>query len=319
MIQVEVAGLCCIQDLGRPGLQHLGVAESGAMDRFAARVANTLLGNGDNAVVLEIALGGARLRVTETQWFALTGADLDADIDGEAMPLCRPVVVEAGCIIRFRQARRGCRAYLAVQGGFSIEPVLGSAATDARSGFGGHHGRWLQRGDAIAYRAGMAHNARAFAWRTAWANPDFGDDQPLPFISGDAWPLLSAEYRTAWLQRPWLVSKDSDRMGIRLADALPLPEALASVLSSAVAFGSVQLPPDGRPIILAADRQTTGGYPLIGTLSGLARSRLAQCKPGDTLQFAMIDLQDAQRRCRTQETTFRQWQNHMRQLWQNAC
>ena len=317
MILFEAAGLSCIQDLGRYGLQQQGIGVSGAMDIFAARVANTLLGNDDNAAVLELTLCGARLRICETQWFALTGADLDADIAGEPMPLCTPVVIEAGSVIRFKQAKRGCRAYLAVQHGFSAESVLGSVATDARSGLGGHHRRWMHSGDTLAYRSQMSHQARAMHWHTSWANPAFTEDDPLPFIPGESWPLLDHDCQNAWLQNGWTVSKDSDRMGLRLGEALPLTETPASVLSSAVAFGSIQLPSDGHPIILAADRQTTGGYPLIGTLAGLARSRLAQAKPGDTLRFIDIDVQDAQRRCRSHEFKFREWQDHMRQYWQH--
>jgi antagonist of KipI len=318
MIQVEAAGLCCIQDLGRHGQQHLGIGVSGAMDRFAAQVANSLLGNDDNAAVLEITLGGARFQIQTTQWFSITGADLDAEIDGLPVPLCAPVVIKAGSVLRFKQAKRGCRAYLAVSGGFIVEPVFGSRSTDARSVLGGYHGRWLQRGDTLDYGVDMAHAERAIAWHTSWAHPAFIDQDPLPFIPGEAWLHLTREQQTEWTDQYWTISKNSDRMGIRLTEALHLTQSLPTRFSSAVAFGSIQLPPDGHPIILAADRQTTGGYPVIGTLSSLAYSRLAQAKPGDTLQFAAIDLQDAQQRYRLQQRTFREWQTHMRQLWQNS-
>jgi antagonist of KipI len=318
MILFESAGLCCLQDLGRFGYQHLGISPSGAMDAFAARVANALLANDDNEGLLEIMPSNARLRMQRAQWFALAGADLSARLDGQPMPLCQPVWIEAGSLLEFGRAAHGCRAYLAVQGGFHAEPSLGSVATDSRAGLGGWHARWFQKGDCLLLRSSPAHAGKPIRWHTSFANPAFDDDGPLLMVPGTHWPTLSAQQRDFFLHQGWTVSKDADRMGLRLQQALPDPVCSASMLSGPVTFGSIQLPPDNRPIILAADRQTTGGYPLLGTLASVSHARLAQCKPGDTLHFSCVDLQTAQRRLLAREHHFREWQTHMHNWWRNT-
>lgn len=318
MILFESAGLCCLQDLGRFGYQHLGISPSGAMDAFAARVANGLLANDGNEGVLEILPSNTRLRIQRGQWFALTGADLSARRDGQPMPLCQPVWIAAGSLIEFGRAAHGCRAYLAVQGGFHAEPVLASVATDARAGLGGWHGRWFQKGDRLPLRGKPAHAGKPIRWHTSFANPAFADDEPLLVVPGSHWPALSTNQQAFFQQAGWTVSKDADRMGLRLQEALPEPVYAESVLSGPVAFGSIQLPPDGRPIILTADRQTTGGYPLLGTVASVSHARLAQCRPGDTLHFNCVDLQVAQNRLLAREHHFLEWQTHMRNWWRNT-
>ncbi|MFY8205849.1 MAG: biotin-dependent carboxyltransferase family protein, partial [Arenimonas sp.] len=249
MIVFETAGISSLQDLGRRGLQNQGIGVCGAMDGLAARVANNLLGNADNSALIEITLGGTRLHIEQTQWFAITGADLQAEADGIAVDLCRPVMLEAGTMLHFKQPRQGCRAYLAVQGGFSAEPVLGSVATDIRSGIGGYHGRAFQRGDRIGYAA-CRHPGKTVRWHTAWANPAFPEEGPLPFIPGSHWSWLDENRQEQFCDTDWRISRHSDRMGLRLEQALHPETPWPSLLSSGVAFGSIQLPPDGHPIIL---------------------------------------------------------------------
>ncbi|MFZ9311650.1 MAG: biotin-dependent carboxyltransferase family protein [Arenimonas sp.] len=314
MIVFETAGISSLQDLGRRGLQNQGIGVCGAMDGLAARVANNLLGNADNTALIEITLGGTRLHIEQTQWFAITGADLQAEADGIAVDLCRPVMLEAGTMLHFKQPRQGCRAYLAVQGGFSAEPVLGSVATDIRSGIGGYHGRAFQRGDRIGYAA-CRHPGKTVRWHTAWANPAFPEEGPLPFIPGSHWSWLDENRQEQFCDTDWRISRHSDRMGLRLEQALHPETPWPSLLSSGVAFGSIQLPPDGHPIILAADRQTTGGYPLLGTVASIAHSRLAQCRPRDHLRFEPIAAPEAVRQWRRREGHYRQWRQHMAQWW----
>lgn len=314
MIVFESAGISSLQDLGRYGLQNQGIGTCGAMDRMAARVANNLLGNTDNAALIEIALGGARLRIAQTQWFAITGADLQAEADGMPVELCRPIRLEAGSLLQFKQPRLGCRAYLAVQDGFVAEPVLGSASTDVRADLGGYHGRAFQRGDRLAYSP-CRYGEKSVRWHTSWANPAFPDTGPLPFIPGAHWSWLDEPRQEQFLVTAWQVSRNSDRMGLRLEQCLTPKHPWPSLLSSGVAFGSIQLPPDGHPIILAADRQTTGGYPLLGTVAGIAHSRLAQCRPGDSLRFIPVSAADAVQQWRRREGHYRQWRQHMAQWW----
>lgn len=314
MIVFETAGISSLQDLGRRGFQNQGIGQCGSMDRLAARVANDLLGNADNAAVIEITLGGARLRIEQTQWFAITGADLQAEADGLPVELCRPIRLEAGTMLHFKQPRQGCRAYLSVQDGFRAESVLGSAATDIRAGLGGYHGRAFQRGDRLAYSPSR-YPDKAVRWHTSWANPAFPETGPLPFIPGSHWSWLDEPRQEQFLDTEWQLSRHSDRMGLRLEQGLSPEQPWPVLLSSGVAFGSIQLPPDGHPIILAADRQTTGGYPLLGTVAGIAHSRLAQCRPGDRLRFVPVSAAEAVTQWRRRETHYRQWRQHMAQWW----
>ncbi|MBP7370468.1 MAG: biotin-dependent carboxyltransferase [Arenimonas sp.] len=318
MLTFESAGLCCLQDLGRPGLQHLGISESGAMDSFAARVANALLANDGHAPVLEITLAGTKLHIVEAQWFAVTGADLSAELNGSRIPLCQPFFVPENSVLHFKRCQTGCRAYLAVQGGFASNNMLSSAATDLRSGLGGFHGRWFQKNDQLAYQQPTQTKIENVHWHTRFAHPDFLRDEPLYFIAGNHWPQLSDKQQAHFQQQAWRVSAQSDRMGIRLAYALTGEHVTQSQLSSAVAFGSIQLPPDNCPIILTADRQSTGGYPLIGTVASVSHVHLAQCKPGDTLNFMTITLEHAQTLLAQRELEFKRWQQHLRSWWQHA-
>jgi len=322
MMVFELAGISSVQDLGRPGLQDQGIGESGAMDRFALRVANSVLGNDENTGAIEITFGHVRIRTQSAQWFALTGADLSASLNGQVFPLCRPVFVPGDSVIEFKKPRQGCRAYLAVQGGFAVLPVLGSVATDVRSGLGGLNGTWLQKNDSLKFRHPAQHVGRQIHWHTHYANPAFARADPLSLIPDRLWHKLGEQERSGFLSHQWHIAADSDRMGIRLAESLAhdLPDLLSggSMLSSAVAFGSMQLPPDRRPIILAADRQTTGGYPLLGTLASVSHPSLAQLKPGDAVRFDLIELAEAQARWRQHQLSFRQWQTHSRNWWQSA-
>ena len=326
MMVFELAGISSLQDLGRPGYQSQGIGESGAMDRLALRVANSLLGNDENIGAIEITFGHVRMHTQNAQWFALTGADLSASVNGVAFPLCRPVCVPADSIIELRKPLIGCRAYLAVQGGFAVEPVLRSVATDVRSGLGGLHGTWLKKNDSVAFKRPAQHVGRQVHWHTHYAHPAFARTGPLRLIPDRLWHQLSEQERQGFLSQQWHIAPESDRMGMRLAESLrhDLPDPLpnkppgGAMLSSAVAFGSIQVPPDNRPIILAADRQTTGGYPLLGTLASVSHSSLAQLKPGDTVQFELIELADAQSEWRQRELAFRKWQTHCRNWWQST-
>jgi antagonist of KipI len=318
MIVFESAGMSCLQDLGRSGLQHLGISESGAMDNYAARVANALLANATAAPVIEITLSGTKIRIQKDQWFTLTGADLGAELNGEIMPLCQPVFISKDSILHFKRTLKGCRAYLAVQGGFVGEKILGSVATDSRSVLGGFHGRWFQKNDCLEFQQNTRTKIHTINWHTRFAHPDFQIDEPLYFITGTHWSQLSEKQQAHFQQQAWRVSAQSDRMGIRLEYALSGEHFNDSELSSAVAFGSIQLPPDNCPIILTADRQSTGGYPLIGTVASISHSCLAQSKPGDTLNFMAIELEQAQQLLVRREMEFKRWQQHLLSWWQNA-
>jgi antagonist of KipI len=309
-----------LQDQGRHGWQSLGVGTAGAMDRWAARVANTLLDNDANAPLLEVTLGGAEFEVLEPGWFALTGADMAAACNGQPLPLCRPVWVEAGSLLRFDAARRGCRAYLAVRPGFAAGRLMGSAATDLRAHFGGISGRRLERGDELRYEHAppVAPSVRIAPWSTRFAQPP----EALPWlglIPGPAWPALSLGDRERIAGEAFTVSRAADRMGLRLEQSLESAATLAPILSQGVVFGALQLPPDGHPILLGAERQTTGGYPLLGVVASVDHAALAQLKPGDALRLRLTDVAAAQAAWRARELGFRRWRIAVRAWWESLA
>ena len=293
--------LATLQDTGRFGMQSLGVGTSGAMDVFALRVANALLGNADDASALELTLGGAEFRASEAAWYALAGADLGASLDGVDVPLCAPFRMAAGQRLRLPSARRGQRALLAVSGGFDAAVVSGSSATDLRAGFGGVGGRALMRGDQLRLLCPREPSGLPSRVFTSLAHPALASQAPLLLLPGPALEQLSGEDRNRLLSEDFTVSRASDRMGLRLEQALASAAVIPPILSASVAFGTLQLPPDGRGIILAADRQTTGGYPVAGVVASIDHGRLAQLRPGDVLRFRLSEIGEARAEWRARE------------------
>ena len=282
--------LTTIQDLGRRGHQHEGIPEGGVMDTLAARLANLLVGNDEGAAVLEITLLGPRLEVGGAATVAITGGGFDVQVDGDAASPWRAINLEAGSTLDIGAARAGCRGYLAVAGGFEVPPILGSRSTYIPAGFGGLQGRALRTGDVLA--SGSATGRQASAGRAIGPAMRPGYATTVRFIpaAATAWSdhdaLFAAEFR---------ISGQSDRMGYRLeADGFHWP-ALPEVLSAAVPMGTLQLPPGGAPILLMADRQTTGGYPVLGQVASVDLGSVAQLRPGDRLRFAEVSLDEAQR------------------------
>ncbi|HEY5802169.1 MAG TPA: biotin-dependent carboxyltransferase family protein [Lysobacter sp.] len=282
--------LTTVQDLGRTGWRHLGVAHAGALDADAARLGNRLVGNAADAAVLELTLHGPTLQFDAPLRIALTGAEVVARFDGELAPCGRPVLLPAGTL-ELGAVRNGARAWLAVGGGgIDVASVLGSRSTDLRGGFGGLDGRALQSGDRVPLAAATSPEClhmRSVPW---WIDPGHDDDPRAPIRyqpSAHAWSAPLA-------RRAWKVSASSNRQGLRLqGEALPTPQA--DGISEPVAPGTIQLPPDGQPIILLADAQTVGGYPRLGHVIAADVPRLAQCIPGQTLHFAPCDASTAHR------------------------
>lgn len=309
MIRVEHPGLLStVQDTGRHGWQHLGLSPGGAMDGWSARLANALVGNRPEAAVLELSLQGPRLVLERGAWLALTGADLTATADGEALPLWRPVWLPAGTRLAFGRPRLGCRAYLAVAGGFDLPPVLGSRSTDRRAGLGGLDGRALKAGDRLALRTGVLpapeHPEQRWAptWCAAWAEElPLDGHARLRLVPGADWAALSEAGQRALVGEAFRVSPLSDRMGLRLEGPRLELAGIVEKLSAGVAYGTLQLPPGGQPILLGVEHQTTGGYPVLGTVASVDLSRLAQLRPGEPLRFEPITVEAAQELLRARE------------------
>jgi biotin-dependent carboxylase-like uncharacterized protein len=291
-LQVIACGpLCLLQDGGRQGWQRLGVSPGGPVDKHAAAWANRLLGNASGQPLLEIALGGVELEVQADSWLALTGAELPATLEGEPLPGWSRFRVRVGQRLKLGFARAGQRAYLAAAGGFVAQPILGSVATQTREKLGGlaGNGQPLVAGDLLECAALGEHFAHGAS--VPWPyRPDYRESPILRVLPGP--DAFSEEQRQAFFAQGWQVSPQSDRMGVRLrGEALSAPRRQWSL---GIVEGAIQVPPDGQPIVLLADRQSMGGYPLLGVLHPLDIGRLAQCPAHSVVRFAPASVEQAQ-------------------------
>ncbi|MFZ6047329.1 biotin-dependent carboxyltransferase family protein [Pseudomonas sp. CR3202] len=288
---IKPGPLSLLQDAGRFGWQHLGVSPAGPMDPLAAAWANRLLGNPRGSAVLEIALGGVELEAEGHLWVALTGADMPLNVDGEPRRGWSRFRLEAGQRLQIGFARSGQRAYLALVDGIRAEPVLGSVACQLREGLGGlaGDGARLGEGDLLSGGAGDFPRGAGVPW--PW-QPDYTAAQLLRVIIGGDAASFDEQQARAFFEWPWLLSPQSDRMGARLqGEPLLAPQRQ---WSQGVVSGAIQVPPDGQPIILMADRQTMGGYPILGWVHALDLGRLAQCPANQVLRFTVMSLEDSQ-------------------------
>ena len=307
--------LSTLQDLGRHGYQHYGVVVDGAMDEVSHRVANLLVGNDEAEATLELTLLGPELRFARDTLIALAGADMAPHADGRPVPMYRPLWIAAATRLAFGAARRGCRTYVSVGGGYAVAPVLGSRSTFLSGAIGGFQGRALRAGDVLpigdaggerfgALRKALAPGKPGFsAARWFMASPeDLHLPTPMRVTQGRHWKLFSAEGRKRFLGSEFRIGAQSNRMGYRLEGPAIIPARAVDLVSEAISFGTVQVPPDGKPIVLMADRQTTGGYPKIADVIGADLPRLAQRCPGEVVRFARIDLDQAQALLLARET-----------------
>jgi biotin-dependent carboxylase-like uncharacterized protein len=285
---VSIGPFTTLQDGGRSGWLRFGVPGSGALDPCALAIANLLVGNRRDMGALELTLAGGEFVCDAAARIALAGADMPLSIDGIARPSGQSHRVAAGSVLRIGAARSGSRAYLAVGGGFAAAPVFGSVATHARSGIGGFAGRALAAGDVLPL-AGDASDGPDLRLIASPPPPHprirvvLGPQREL-FTDAALDTLLAAEYR---------VSARSDRMGCRLDGPRLAHRGDFNIISDGVAPGSIQVPGGGAPIVLLADRQTTGGYPKIATIISADLPRLGQMRPGEPVRFAAVDLATA--------------------------
>ncbi|HEY4307036.1 MAG TPA: biotin-dependent carboxyltransferase family protein [Gemmatimonadaceae bacterium] len=306
-----------VQDLGRPAHQRAAIPAGGAMDRLAARAANLLIGNDEYAALLETTLIGPTIHFHEETLIGLTGGDLTASLDGHPLRSWRAMLVPADSVLRFGQPTTGCRTYVAIAGGIDVPLVFGSRSTYLRANFGGLEGRALRAGDTLhtlpnaSTNRAMAATIAASSSRIArWSlgatlRPHYSDRVEVRVVEAAHTKRLSPDSR-AKLSGPFRVSASSDRMGYRLEGTALELRAPIELMSEGVAFGTVQLPPGGAPIVLMADRQTTGGYPRIAEVASVDLPLIAQLKPGDSVAFRIISLAEAQRLYLVQEAELAQ-------------
>ena len=288
-----------VQDLGRPGYQRFGVPVSGAMDRFALRTANALVGNDIGAAALEMTVIGPSVTFQVDTWAAVTGGDLSPRLDDAPLKAWRAFQARAGSQITFHGMQDGMRAYLAVAGGIDVPKVMGSRSTYIPSGFGGFEGRALAEGDVLgAFAPDGEYRARFLP--AEHALPPYGNTHALRVVLGPQHEAFAPESTETLLSSTYEISLDSDRMGYVLDGPALQHVDGAGIVSDGNPLGAIQVPGDGSPTILLADRGTTGGYARIATVISVDVDRMAQAVPGDTVTFATIDVDEAQRLLREQ-------------------
>lgn len=309
-LEVERPGLLTtVQDGGRRSQQVYGVSVSGAMDRFAMRVANLLVGNPEEAPVLEFTVTGPTLRFACDQIIAITGGDFAPMVDGRPVPQWQSLLVSGGSRLSLGRCRSGARGYLAVAGGIQVPPVMGSASTFLRGGYGGLKGRPLKAADRLPV-ADLDQMLHRFGPRLARRRlapgliPDYGRFRPVRVIPGPHEKAFLPEALERFWTGDFRISPASDRMGYRLNGPVLKHRERADILSTYIFPGAIQVPADGQPIVLMADCQVTGGYTVIGVVAGVDLPYLAQRKPGDVLRFSPVLVAEAQQLWRDQEFFF---------------
>jgi antagonist of KipI len=292
--------LTTIQDTGRWGFQARGVPVAGPMDPLSHRLANALVGNRRDAALLEVTLLGPELEFEDERLVAVTGADFDLSLDGRATALNAPFTVSAGSHLRFGARRLGARAYLAVSGGIAVAPTLGSRSTHLVSAMGGLGGRALLAGDRLPLGDPSLRQGAALApQESVAALPD--GRATIRVLPGPQADRFTADALEMLQSAPYTVARDSDRMGFRL-EGPPLTYARgAEIISDATPLGVLQVPASGQPILLMADRQTTGGYPKIATVIAADIAIAGQLAPSDAILFRVCTAQDAMKALIAQE------------------
>jgi len=286
--------LSTVQDLGRFGCARYGVAVSGALDGFAVRVGNLLVGNDENAAVVETTLMGLRIKALRETVLAVTGGDLQPRKADGPFPMWRSCRVREGETIVFTGPASGFRSYLAVAGGIQVPTVMGSRSTNLSSGFGGFEGRALRAGDILA--AGPVQDAERFADRGLMADavPGYAPPWRLRVVWGPQDDHFSEEGRQTFVAAAFTVSPDSNRTGIRLKGPVVARKTgmEESIISEGILSGAIQVPGDGQPIIILGET-ASGGYRKIATVISADLPLLGQITPGDEVGFAAVTLEEA--------------------------
>ena len=290
----EPGMLTTVQDRGRYGYQMYGVPVSGAMDEFALRAANLLVGNDQGAAGLEMTVLGPAIRFLTNTWIAVTGADLSPQLDGNTFSRWQAVEAPEGGVLSFQGMQDGMRGYLAVAGGIDVPVVMGSRSTYVKGAFGGLEGRPLGRGDLIS--TFPTEQGTGFVPRRlpdGYQAASYGEQHELRVILGPQHRAFGVEAIAAFWGSRYTISPDSDRMGYRLEGPSIAHRSGPDIVSDGSPLGAIQVPGDGVPTILLADRGTTGGYTKIATVISADIGRLAQAAPGQSVTFRPVTVEEA--------------------------
>lgn len=283
-----------VQDLGRHGYLRYGVPISGAMDAFSMVAANLLVKNNPNDACLEITLIGPELQALADTQIAITGGSLSPKINGDAVSMWQTLTVHRGDVVSFGKMENGCRSYLSVRGGINTPAILGSKSTYVRGKFGGIEGRQLKSGDVI-------EGFNVSPIETVYKMPEnlmprFPNDFTVHVILGPQADMFTERGVETFLSNPYRVTIESDRMGYRLEGHTIEHKGKADIVSDALLPGAIQVPKNGKPIIMMKDAQTTGGYPKIAVVTTPDLDKLGQAKPNDKVRFSEITLEEARER-----------------------
>jgi biotin-dependent carboxylase-like uncharacterized protein len=305
MLEVVRPGLATtVQDLGRPGYYHVGIPISGAMDRLAARAANLLVGNPEDAALLESPFMGPELRFADARTVAVTGAEIAPKVNGEPRPLWTSFRVGKSDLLSFDFLKKGARIYIAISGGIDVPVVLGSRSTYALGALGGFHGRKLEAGDLLPLGAG----AGASEGRTVPEHLRRMPEMPakLRVLPGLYWHRLTEEAKQSFFEDTWKVAPEADRIGYRFRGGRPLtfvpreqPFGAGSdpsnIVDAAYPYGSIQVPGGTEPIALHRDAVSGGGYMMLGTVISADMDLIGQLQPHTPTRFVPCDMTEALR------------------------
>ena len=297
--------LTTVQDFGRIGYQQFGVPVSGVVDPRAMSIANILVDNPEDEAVLECTMLGPQIRFNAPNAIAITGGDLGPTIDNQPIPNYAAIRVEAGQVLRFAGLRSGCRAYIAFAGGLDIAPVMGSRSTYRKAKIGGVKGRTLQKDDVIKCRK---PNPDLRGLNIRHISPEFVPrlEYKLRVVLGPQDDMFTEHGIETFLSESYVVTPEFDRMGCRLdGEIIEHKGESGDIISDGIAFGAIQVPTAGKPIIMLSDRQTTGGYTKIANVISADFRILAQLKAGDRVRFAQVSVAAAQDALLTQRAALK--------------
>lgn len=296
---IKAGVLDTLQDKGRLGAQDRGINPGGAMDVFSAKLANCLIGKEMDSPVIEMHFPAPVIQFSEATIICITGANFSPAIDKKEIPLHQPVVINENSILTFNVARSGARCYLSILQKLQLEPWLNSYSTNLKAQAGGLYGRSFQKGNIILFEENNAVvnflNGKNFFVLPWMAKPFTSTSNPaIAVIEGSEWNWLNEESKQLFLNDFFFISTDADRMGFRLLGKELQVKEQKQLVSSGVAFGTIQLLPNGQLIVLMADHQTTGGYPRIANIISADLPAFAQMRPKETVKFFMTSIDVAE-------------------------
>lgn len=303
--------LTTVQDLGRSGYQSQGFNVGGVMDVRSFRIANLLLDNPENEAVLECTLIGPTLEFTAAQIIAITGGDFRPELNDEPVPMYTAIYVNKGDVLKLGSARTGRSCYIAFSNYLQAPVVMGSRSTNLKCGIGGFKGRKLMDGDFLDMRIKRRVYLPYFLSRTLPIREYEDSAVTLRVIMGPQEQMFTHRGIDLFLNSEFTVSGNFDRMGVRLDGSFIETKRGSDIISDGIALGAVQVPAHGKPIILLADRQTTGGYAKIATVASVDLPKLAQCRTDDRIRFRRITVEEAQALLREEENSLQEMRNQI--------